>query len=401
MPTAAPLPASRHAAPAGDESPAKAIVRWCRETALPFWADGGLDRVRGGFHEKLLFDGSPDHGADRRIRVQARQIYVYAHAAHLGWFSDGARLALAAFDALVSRALSPDGAPGFVHLLAPDGSVAHPLRDSYDHAFILLGLAWLTRATGDAQVRSVLEGTLAFMDESMTAGDGTLLEGAPPSLPRRQNPNMHYFEALLALHEALAFPGALDRAARCRHHLSTHFLDRGTGALGEFFDDGWRAVPGPAGQLLEPGHHAEWVWLLRRHERLASLPREPLATRLLDLALRGADHAGFLIDEMDRSHRPVKASRRTWPQTELAKAWIAEAEAGRPGAEAEAQAALARLQAGYLGRPFAAGWIDQFDANGAVASRDVPASTFYHIACAVTEADRVLCRGGTADGASP
>jgi hypothetical protein len=54
------------------------------EKALPLWAGAGYDERRGGFQERLNPDGSPDLTAPRRLRVQVRQIYVYAHAAVLG-----------------------------------------------------------------------------------------------------------------------------------------------------------------------------------------------------------------------------------------------------------------------------------------------------------------------------
>src|SRR3712207_7919041 len=55
-----------------------------------------------------------------------------------------------------------------------------------------------------------------------------------------------------------------------------------------------------------------------------------------------------------------RGTRRCWPQTELAKAWIAEAEAGSSQAAGKAREALSALAEHYLDRPFQGGWIDQF-----------------------------------------
>ena len=74
----------------------------------------------------------------------------------------------------------------------------------------------------------------------------------------------------------------------------------------------------------------------------------------------------------------------------MAKAWIAQAEAGEAGAADEARAALARLERHYLRHPVAGGWYDQFDRDGNVAGRHIPASSFYHVLCAVAEAEQVL-----------
>jgi mannose/cellobiose epimerase-like protein (N-acyl-D-glucosamine 2-epimerase family) len=44
----------------------------------------------------------------------------------------------------------------------------------------------------------------------------------------------------------------------------------------------------------------------------------------------------------------------------------------------------------YLQHPVKGGWYDQFDADGNSLVDTIPASSFYHILCAVAEADRVL-----------
>ena len=369
------------------------LKTWVTETALPLWASLGFDRHHGGFHERLKSDGTPDLAADKRVRVQARQIYVYSQAAVLGWFPYGRQVALEALEFMVSRGRSPDGRPGFVHLLRPDGGVADPLRDTYDHAFLLLALAWLHRASGDAQVAALIEETLAFVDEDLTTPDGSLLEGIPESLPRRQNPHMHMFEAMLALHEAVAHPESFKRAAQLRALMEERFFDPETCTVGEYFTDGWRRVPGAEGDSVEPGHLAEWTWLLRQHERLTGVAPAALPTRLLEAALRWADEkTGFLIDEADRRGPVRRDSRRAWPQTELAKAWMGEAEAGIAGAAEKARTTLAMLATHYLDNPFEGGWTDQFDADGRPLTADVPASTFYHVFCAIAEGHRVLAR---------
>lgn len=371
------------------------LVGWCRDAALPLWATAGRDPA-GGFHERLWPDGRPDEAAIRRVRVQARQVYVYAQAACLGWYPAGVEVAMHGFRQLRDRARSPDGRPGFVHLLKPDGSVHDARRDSYDHAFILLGLGWLLKAGGGADVRALFDETRAFVEQTLSEPDGSVLEGVPHILPRRQNPQMHLFEAMLALHETIGHPDALARAATLRRLFEDQFVDPASGTLGELFTQDWAPLPGPDGDVVEPGHMVEWTWLLRRHDRLAGLPRSSLPRRLLDTILPTAEAGtGFLIDETDRSGRPRRATRRCWPQTELAKAWIAESEVSAADARPRAEEVLLALRNHYLqpkgeGSPVAGGWVDQYDGEGRLISTDMPASTFYHVFCAIAEADRVL-----------
>ncbi|KRD96153.1 hypothetical protein ASE63_12085 [Bosea sp. Root381] len=369
--------------------PVSKLSRWLCDEALPFWQSRGRDVVFGGVHERLRWDGAPDVATAKRVRVQARQIYCYSHASALGWF-DGLGFAGATLDWLLEKAASPDGGPGFVHLLQPDGSVANPLRDTYDHAFILLALAWYAKASGDAQARALIGATLDFLDEWMLCTDGSYREGVPPALPRRQNPHMHLFEAMLALHETLAFPGALERAGKLRSMLLERFLAP-TGLLLEFFDDDWRPASGDVGRIVEPGHLAEWCWLLRRYERAAGLAPDTLPSALIDAAEATADPAtGFLIDEAFSDGTCSRRSRRLWPQTEWAKAWLSEQRAGRPGAGAKAAHALGQLSTCYLGQPLPGAWIDQMDDTGRPLVDTIPASTLYHVFAAAVEADAVL-----------
>jgi mannose/cellobiose epimerase-like protein (N-acyl-D-glucosamine 2-epimerase family) len=369
---------------------ASSLKRWTVELALPFWSSRGLD-PRGGFIERLHLDGSVDLSASRRTRVQARQIYVYAHASALGWYPEGLPIALDALEFVLDRCRAPDGSPGYVHLLAPDGGIANPLRDTYDHAFLLLAFGWLAQASGDAQVHALVDELLAFCDQHLAVGDGTLQEGVPASVPRRQNPHMHMFEAMLALHQTLNHPIALSRAAALRALLKARFFDPETRTLGEYFTADWAPTEPAATRAVEPGHHAEWTWLLRRHEDLAALPRDPLARELLDFAVRTAQTSGaLLVDETDTRGVPRAGTRRLWPQTELAKAWLAECGAGDAEAGAAAERTLRAIATEHLCACPAGTWIDRFDGSGRPAVDHIPASTLYHLFVAIAEADRVL-----------
>jgi len=63
-----------------------ALKAWMIDDALPFWSTRGFDRSSGLFEERLDFSGRPILEAPRRLMVQCRQLYVFSHAALLGWF---------------------------------------------------------------------------------------------------------------------------------------------------------------------------------------------------------------------------------------------------------------------------------------------------------------------------
>ncbi len=358
------------------------------EHALPLWSTEGWDATTGGFIERLHPDGRADRLAPRRVRVQARQIYCYAKAAQMGWYPQGRDIALKGLEYLLAKAKAPDGRPGFVNTLMPDGTVKDPLRDSYDHAFVLLALSTVYALDRDAQVRAEIDALLSFMDAHLRSPHGGVLEGLPSSMPRRQNPHMHLFEAMIAAFDATHDTVFQQRAGDFFALFLANLYDKQKRVLGEYFEDDWSKIEPVS---VEPGHQAEWVWLLKGFERITGCPTGRHRGELLESALRYRDETtGCLIDEGDDVGNIRRHTRRLWPQTEIAKAWIAQAEAGEAGAADEARAALARLERHYLSHPVAGGWYDQFDRDGNSLVATIPASSFYHVLCAVAEAEQVL-----------
>jgi mannose/cellobiose epimerase-like protein (N-acyl-D-glucosamine 2-epimerase family) len=279
-----------------------------------------------------------------------------------------------------------------VHALAPDGRIADPTRDLYGHAFALLGLAWYHRLTGDTQVLNVADAALAFLDAELAAHHGGYLDARPPrDAIRRQNPHMHLFEALIALHQATGDAKYLARAAELFDLFSTRFFQPASGSLAEYLTEDLSPVPDPRGQVTEPGHHYEWVWLLRNFAQASTRNVATYCAALYDHADRyGWDAEGFVVDEVDTAGALLKSSRRSWPHCECVKANIVEGERGRTGCDERAARALVRLADTFIARPVRGGFIDHVDHNGAPLVAMMPASTLYHLFGAVAEAARVL-----------
>jgi mannose-6-phosphate isomerase len=355
---------------------------------LPLWGGRGWDTQSGGFIDRLDADGEPDLYAPRRLRVQARQVYCFAKAAQLGWYPEGRTLALNGLDYMLSKARSPDGKPGYISLLAPDGMMMSNARDTYDHAFVLLALAVVYQFDRDTQVRAEIDSLLMFLDTSLRSGHGGYLEGLPSVLPRRQNPHMHLFEAMIALFDATHDLTFQHRAGEFFSLFLAHFYDQRTQVLGEYFEEDWSKIMPVS---IEPGHQAEWVWLLKGFERITGCPTGRYRSALLASALRYCDErTGCLVDEGNAEGAITRSSRRCWPQTEIVRAWIAQAESGEAGAADAALAALGRLEKFHLRHPVKGGWYEHFDGDGRLLTDTIPASSLYHILGAVIEADRVL-----------
>ena len=334
--------------------------------------------------------GLPDTEVPVRLLVQCRQVYSYALAARRGWHDQAHELAVEAFASMIRDYHRCDGRAGWVFSIHRNGAVADARRDVYSHAFILLAAGSYVQVTGDRSALSVADDTLAFLDAELPAPHGGYLEGSPAGdTPRRQNPHMHLFEGLLTLWSSTREPRYLTRARAMFELFATRFFLPESGALCEYFDDELQPLPGERGRIVEPGHHYEWIWLLRWYERESGRSVQRYVDGLYRHADRyGYDNAGMIVDEalIDGTHR--LRSHRTWPVTEALKANIVEAAAGRERAGERALALANILLGKFLTPSPAGGWIDRLDERGRPATDVMPASTLYHVMCAIDELDR-------------
>jgi mannose-6-phosphate isomerase len=372
------------------KSETKALKSWLIDAALPFWAARGMDR-RGGFFEDLHLNGRANRQAVRRIRVQSRQIFVYAQAQRLGWY-EGAPIADKTYRFLERYGFQTDEGPnkrgGYAHRIGPDYTVVDPLRDFYDHAFHLLGCASLMRlaeAKNSAAAKARAQEILGFIDVELETDHGGWAESQPASLPRRQNPHMHFLEASMALYDATGEARHL-MPARLVYALCTrHFFDPKNQVISEFFTQDWQIASGDLGQSAEPGHAAEWVWLLSQFEKRTAIATGPIASALYDKAFIG--NPVFLNDEENKQGHVRRATKRLWVQTEVIRAHLAQMERGHPEARARAVRAIAAFREHYLRSDGT--WIDQLSGEGMPCAKTIPVSTFYHIMGMIMEADRL------------
>lgn len=345
--------------------------------ALPLWADRA-QRPNGSWVEHLSLNGAPDFSAERRWRVMARQSVSYAQGSLVGLY-EGADVAMRSFDAYWSQGWTGDH---MVHRIAPDGTVTDGRDDLYDHAFALLACARMLQLTGDAHYHDKAKAVLAYLERQADAAGGWR-EGSVKPLPRRQNPHMHLLEASMALFEATDDPDDLSIAHEVMALFETHFLRAGT--IGEFFDADW-SLNAEQGDHIEPGHAAEWIWLIRRYEMATGRDFSAARQALYDRTFR--QRLARLYDCETRGGDIIRQTTRCWVQTEAVKAHLAMAETGHPGAAGMAAATLDAMFGTFL-RPDGL-WNDQLNACDAVVSDTIPVSTLYHIVGMGVEADRVV-----------
>lgn len=374
-------------ADSGRPVPSPRVIRkWLFEIALPLWASAGVDDVHGGVHEALNHDGTPADLGYKRLRVLARQIYCFANARLMGWDAGPPELLEHCFTTLVETGWHKDG--GWIHLWNTDGSVKDPQRDTYDQCFVLLALAWFWKATRWPEARQWAERTIAYMDAHQADKEhGGFFESSLRLDYRRANPHMHYLEAMQAWYEVTGERAFLDRAQTSVELFKTVFFDPESWSVTEHFQRDW-SVRTDKPARVEPGHHYEWVWLLLRQARFADQPELKEYCRKLYATSHAFGHArgtDAVCDSMAPDGSDMLGTARLWCQTEALKAGLLARAEGLPGDETLFIRMLDVIFNRYLTAPTPGGWYDQIDPKGRVISKDMPASTFYHVFCALVE----------------
>jgi mannose-6-phosphate isomerase len=367
---------------------------WLFNAALPIWRDTGVDKAKGGVFETLALDGTPAD-VNRRTRVAARQVYSYALARQMGYAGDVDTVIDAGLNWLSGPAAAPGGLVYAV--LTPQGEVVKAEFDFYDHAFALLAYASAFKVR--PHDKSLEQKAIAIRDTLLTTYKHPVRgfeEANPRTLPLKTNPHMHMFEASLAWIEAGGDSVWKDIAGEIAQLCLDKFLHPENGSLREYFDGDWNPLEGEMGRIIEPGHQFEWAWLLVRWAAISGDDTfiAP-AKRLVEIAEDfGTDHGrNATVFELwdDFSVKDNKA--RLWAQTERMKAYVAlQSIAATPEEKAGYVEKLIKGAEGlelYFDAPVRGLYRDKMNPDGSFVQEPAPASTLYHIICAIDETFRV------------
>lgn len=362
---------------------ARRLRDWLRLRALPLWSSVG-QTADGGFAELLSLEGRRVV-AERRARVQARQIYVFAQAGLLGWQGPWINNVRSGLDYLNANFLRQDGL--MWTLISHDGARLNDEFRVYDQAFLLLALATAVKAGVEHEAAaarladSVREHLLKRAD-----GLGAIVEVGEH--PYQSNAHMHLLEAALAWVEISSDPVWMDLAVRVAKLATEVFVDQTNGQLREFFESDWTVAQDESDQLVEPGHQFEWAWLLARLYRINGDQALWAAAQILfERGIQGVDARGQVaVDalEEDGSFRSRRA--RLWPQTEWLKASLLFADLTTSAEKDRFLSEAARAQRALWTYLTDDGlWRDKRLENGRFINEAAPASSMYHIVSAFAQ----------------
>ena len=354
---------------------------WLFQDALPLWWRVGADHTLGGYYEGIDFDGRSVM-LPRRSRVAARQAFCYHEAGRMGWNGPWREAGRHALDFLRERFVRSDAT--VISTVDQDGIVLDATFDLYNQAFALLAYACghcSLDPSGGWQSRAyALIGTLK-RDFAHPAGG--FREDREGQLPLRANPHMHLLEAALAWLEIDSNPMWRDLADEIAMLCRDRFMDGTTGALREYFAWDWTPAPDMRGEVLEPGHHYEWAFLLDRWAKLTDRDRPAEISKLIAFAdAYGLDRRRRVAVNAIRTDGSVcDATARLWPQTERIRAYLIDRRDGDETRIGEAIASLRR----YLEAPLPGLWYENLAVDDRFVVEAAPATSLYHIAGVIGE----------------
>jgi mannose-6-phosphate isomerase len=357
---------------------------WLFNSALPLWWESGADHVNGGFHEKIDHQKNPV-GAPTRVRVQTRQIYVFAEAGKLGWSGPWQKAMRHGLSFMLDRYPRSDGL--FRSTLNSDDDAI----DLYDQAFVVFALAQAYAAEGrPRELLQIAIRLLTRLDALLAHPLGGYEEANPRKLPLRSNPHMHLLEALLAWVSVGVDEPFRERAQRIVDLATARMIDPATGAVGEYYDGDWRAMPGPDGAVREPGHQFEWAYLLALADSVLGCDNTRQSVALEAFGSRYGIDAGreVAVFALDNRGCVTDSRARLWAQTERLRTSLVLGDKAQ-GSERERlrQCAISSFSTlrRYLSTPVPGLWWEWMDAEGSFIAEPAPASSLYHLVSAFTE----------------
>ncbi|HWF78686.1 MAG TPA: AGE family epimerase/isomerase, partial [Caulobacteraceae bacterium] len=376
-------------APARVRDAAARLKRWLLEAALPIWWARAADREGGGYFDRLNLDGTVAANP-KRLRVQARQAYVYALAPGLGWSGPAKQASRHGLIQMMSHKCDD----GLFRTRPDEPAPRDGMGLLYDQAFVMLALASDLVAFGDHDQQrhalAVLRDIAAF---AHPRGGYAEAPGLPE--PLFGNPNMHLFESAQAWMRAKD-GGAWDQlAAGLARFACERLIDPASGAMLERFGPDWQAPAAAAERFVWPGHLYEWAFLLLDRPRVTAGERAA-ALRLIEVSEeRGVDRArGIVIFALDDQLAPLDRGARLWAQTERLRACTRAAAIAGDGSQTTGIQASAMWDAvaeaigaldAFLDVPTRGLWRDWMGPDGAFVDEPAPASSLYHIAGAIAE----------------
>jgi mannose/cellobiose epimerase-like protein (N-acyl-D-glucosamine 2-epimerase family) len=346
------------------------------QVVLPIWRGPGFNTTLQLAFEAVAADGrTPSPPSRYRAMACARQLFVFSRA------GDKVHADLL-FDSLRHYFQDKQNG-GWFYSVDANGAPKERQKDLYTHAFVVFACAEYARRSHRADALAVLHETSALIETRFAGRDGSVAGASLNAVMSEdfatvigtplQNPLMHLTEAWLAALDTTGDAVFDRRLETLAAGIAHDFVHQATGCIAE--------MPiGSAGNLLEPGHQFEWLFLVEAsgHEAFDASGLTRAMSSAFDFAQRfGVDPlTGGVAAALDENGRIVDSGQRIWAQTEYLRALATHGdEAARERLPRQIELFAARFLTPR-------GWIECRSAEGAITRAEMPSTTPYHLATA-------------------
>lgn len=281
----------------------------------------------GFFRSSVTRNWQATDGQPGDLVVQSRLVYAMAvgydvtgDAAYLAQVRRGA-------DFMLTNFRDPQYG-GWFEAVNADGSMRNGNKRLYAQVFAMFALAHAHRVTHDPRYLDGAMDTWRDIQYRFADGSGGFRAGmnrdfSQTMIGNTQNPIMHLFEALLAIHEASGSAEALAAAGEVANFVVFRLVEGttdGGARIPELYDVSWK--PMGKGGYIDIGHQFEWAYLFSAGaERGLNPVLIGVAERLLKFAMaEGYDRReGGVFARID-SAGVVDRSKGYWQQAEALRA---------------------------------------------------------------------------------
>jgi cellobiose epimerase len=305
--------------------------QWFRQTLAEeaaHWRKAAL-QPNGFFATSLDRQWQPVGTQNGTLVSQSRQIFVMTVGYELTREPEYLEAVKKGADFLLQYFRDPEKGL-FFYSVSPEGKVVDESKDAYGLAFTIFALSHAARVTKDRRYSDAALETWAQMKDRLREESGFFKPKMDRGYTRvvgqnSQNPMMHLFEALLALHDATGSREVFKDAEAHAAAIFTRLFDQREGRLPELYERDWKPSPPENRGYLELGHQFEWAYLLS-HAVEKGFPKSYLETgqRLLDYGMRVAydRDEGGIFSRGDFQGNAVRGPKGWWEQCETLRAMM-------------------------------------------------------------------------------
>ncbi|WP_197456040.1 AGE family epimerase/isomerase [Stieleria neptunia] len=210
--------------------------------------------------------------------------------------------------------------------VSPKGQALSDGHNTYDAAFIILGLSRAFEVTGDPRYLSAARNCRDEVLAHHAHPDGGLYwklnRDFENTAGLNQNPIMHFFEACLSVHEASGDPSDLDPVTAIGEFVLSRLVEPNGNHIPEYYEMNWN--PTQDG-YIDLGHQFEWAWLLSQaHHQGCEKRYLDVGQQVLDYGLQiGYDNTeGGIFAGADYGSKVTNRGKGLWQQTECLRAMV-------------------------------------------------------------------------------